>query len=150
MTPVAAGPDRTEALAALHAAAFPPAERWDADALAALLGLEGVFCLVLPGPGGAAGFVLARAVAGEAEVLTLAVHPAVRRRGHGAALLAAARAEAGRRGAAALFLEVAAGNAAALALYRHAGAEAVGLRRGYYPDGSDARVLRLGTAGPGS
>ncbi|WP_254453743.1 hypothetical protein [Siccirubricoccus sp. G192] len=52
--------------------------------------------------------------------------------------MAAARA----RGAAAMFLEVAAGNPAALALYRGLGFDRVGQRRRYYPDGSDALVLR--------
>lgn len=91
---------------------------------------------------GEAGFVLARAAADEAEILTLAVVPAWRRRGLGAALLAAAQRRAASLGAAQLFLEVAADNDAARALYAGAGFEAVGLRRGYYAGGRDALVLR--------
>jgi ribosomal-protein-alanine N-acetyltransferase len=52
--------------------------------------------------------------------------------------LAAARA----RGAAAMFLEVAAGNTPALALYAREGFAEVGRRRRYYADGADALVLR--------
>ncbi|WP_376087518.1 GNAT family N-acetyltransferase [Roseomonas sp. CCTCC AB2023176] len=89
------------------------------------------------------GFVLARAVAGEAEVLTIAVLPERRRAGLGWSLLVAAVAEAGRRGAAALFLEVSEANAAARALYARAGAVEVGRRRRYYVDGTDALVLRI-------
>jgi ribosomal-protein-alanine N-acetyltransferase len=126
------------ALAALHGAAFPPAEAWGPDAIALMLGLPGGFGLWVPG----AGFVLARAAGGEAEVLTLAVLPAARRRGTGGRLLAAALAGAAARGAAAMFLEVAAGNAAARALYGGLGFAEVGRRRRYYPDGSDALVLR--------
>ncbi len=126
------------ALAALHAAAFPPADRWGADAIALMLDLPGTFALHRPGQG----FVLARVAAGEAEILTLAVHPEARRQGHGAALLAGAMASAVARGATAMFLEVAEGNAAARALYAAAGFAEVGRRRRYYPDGGDALVLR--------
>ena len=135
---IAAGPSAAAALAALHAAVFPPGDAWDTAAFAAQLALPGVFArLDLRG-----GLVLARATGEEAEILTLAVLPAARRAGLGRALLAAAAAEAAARGARALFLEVAAGNQPARALYVAAGFVAVGLRRRYYPDGQDALVLR--------
>ncbi|MFC7475415.1 GNAT family N-acetyltransferase [Dankookia sp. GCM10030260] len=138
MTLAAAAPADAAALAALHAAAFPPAEAWGVDAIALMLGLPGAYGIWSAGQG----FVLARAAGGEAEILTLAVLPAARRQGVGAALLAAALAAAVVRGAAAMFLEVAAGNAAALGLYRGFGFVEVGRRRRYYADGSDALVLR--------
>ncbi len=128
-------------LAAIHAAAFAAAEAWGADAMRLQLALPGCFGWLRPD---AAGFVLARVAADEAELLTLAVLPAARRRGLGAALLAAAAREAARRGARALFLEVADGNAGAQALYGAAGFAPVGRRSRYYPGGADALVLRLG------
>lgn len=133
-----AGVADTPALAALHAAAFPPGEAWGSDAIALMLAMPGAFGLWRE----VEGFVLARAAAGEAEILTLAVVPAARRRRVGAALLAGAMAAAHARGAEAMFLEVAEGNAAARALYRGFGFAEVGRRRRYYPDGSDALVLR--------
>ena len=126
-------------MAVLHAAAFPAAERWGETALSAMLALPGAFGVMA----GEQGFVLARAAAGEAEVLTLAVLPERRRGGLGGSLLAAAAAGAVLRGAEALFLEVSERNDAALALYAAAGCEAVGRRRRYYADGADALVLRL-------
>lgn len=126
------------ALAALHALAFPPAEAWGPEAIALMLGMPHAFGLWRP----AQGFVLARAAGGEAEILTLAVVPTARRQGLGAALMAGALAGAAARGAAAMFLEVAAGNPAALALYGALGFTEVGRRRRYYPDRSDALVLR--------
>ena len=75
------------------------------------------------------GMLVARCAGGEAEVLTLAVVPAARRRGIGRALLA--RALAAMNGAP-LFLEVAADNAAAMALYGAAGLRPCGRRRDYY------------------
>jgi len=127
--------DTAARLAEIHAAAFPAP--WDAAAFEALLAQTGVFVLEAPD-----GFILLRAVADEAEILTLAVAPLVRRNGVGRALVEAAAATAAARGAESLFLEVSADNAAALALYAAAGFEPAGLRKGYYADGADALVLR--------
>lgn len=126
------------ALAALHAAAFAGPAAWGPDAMRLMLAMPGAFGLWLPGQG----LVLARAIAGEAEILTLAVPPPAQRRGIGTRLLRAAMAQAAAQGARAMVLEVAAGNLAALALYRGFGFAQVGLRRRYYADGADALVLR--------
>ena len=124
-------------MALLHAAAFPPPEQWSAAAFAAQFALPGVFGL-LDERGGLA---LARVVADEAEVLTIAVHPEARRLGVGHALLTAVIAEAARCGAETVFLEVAETNAAARALYAMLGFAPVGRRSGYYAS-ADALVLR--------
>jgi ribosomal-protein-alanine N-acetyltransferase len=108
-----------------------------------LLVLPGHFALLAERDGTPAGFVLGRVAAEEAEVLTLAVHPAARRGGIGAALMRGLMAESARRGGREVFLEVSAGNDAARALYARLGAAEAGRRRRYYPDGSDALVLRL-------
>ena len=132
------------ALAALHAAAFD--EPWSADDILRFAEDRGGFALIAA-DGDAdepAGFILCRMIAGEAEVLTLAVRPELRRRGLGRALLEAAIVLAGPT-ATAMFLEVAADNPGASALYAGAGFETVGRRAGYYgrPGGSvDAVVMR--------
>ena len=97
----------------------------------------------------AGGLVLARVVADEAEILTLAVDPRLRRQGGGRLLLRAAMDSARQRGAVAMFLEAAPSNAAALALYGSAGFVQVGRRPRYYPGGGDALVLR-GPLTPGA
>jgi len=135
---VPAGPAESELLAAIHHAVFPPREAWSVDAMALQLALPGSFGLLEP----QGGLLLARVAADEAEVLTLAVLPGLRRQGLGRALLQASMAEAHRRGAAALLLEVAVDNAAARRLYDGAGFTPVGRRKRYYADGSDALVLR--------
>ena len=141
MTPAPALPDpqtgtTPEALARLHAAAFVSPRPWSAAEFATLLASPHSLLTVAP-----EGFALARVLAQEAELLTLAVAPGARRRGLGRALLEGCLAQAARRGAGAMFLEVAADNAAARALYARAGFAETGLRRGYY-DGTDALVLR--------
>lgn len=130
------------ALAAIHQAAFPPGERWGADAMALQLALPGVIALIDP----RGGMVMARLAADEAEILTLAVHPDARRQGLARALLAEAARIVAASGATALFLEVALRNAAARALYAEAGFAEVGRRRRYYADGDDAMVMRRALA----
>lgn len=80
-------------------------------------------------------------VAGEAELQNLAVLPAYRRHGAAQALLDALFAEARKRGCRSVFLEVAAGNEGAQALYRKNGFAPVGRRPGFYR-GEDALLLR--------
>ena len=126
------------AMATIHAASYPPRERWGVDAMELQLGLPGAFGFIDPD----GGLILARQIADEAEVLTLAVAPGLRCQGRGGRLLSAAIAEATLRGAAAMFLEVSERNNAAKQLYRSHGFVTVGFRRHYYPDGSNADVMR--------
>jgi len=131
-----------EALAHLHARCFTTPRPWRATEFADLLTAPGTFLLTRPD-----GFLLGRALAGEAELLTLAVAPEARRQGSARALIADFVEEATRRGAEHAFLEVAADNAPARALYAATGWTEAGRRPGYYhrPDGTavDALVLRL-------
>jgi [ribosomal protein S18]-alanine N-acetyltransferase len=139
-----AGPWDAGALAAIHAASFRGAEAWGSDAISLQLAPPGVFGLLHP----AGGMVLGRVTEDQAEVLTLAVAPAARRRGIGPALLAAAMQEAAARGAVSLFLEVSGANDAARAIYARAGFADVGRRRRYYADGTDALVMRAALISP--
>ncbi len=129
-----ADPTHAAVLAAIHAASFEPGARWSAAAFATLLALPGHTGLLDP----QAGFLLGRVAADEAELLTLAVLPARRRRGTARALLRAWQPLAKHQGAQTLFLEVDATNAAALALYTTEGFHQTGRRPSYYPNGADA------------
>lgn len=139
----ALGPDDLTAAARIHAAAFD--SPWSAQVLADLLTSEGGFGLVAE-EATPCGFILCRALAGEAEILTLAVHPDQRRRGLGRDLVIAAIARALDEAIEALFLEVAVDNPAAMGLYLSCGFRQVGRRKGYYrrADGQaiDALVMR--------
>lgn len=137
-----------ELLAGMHKICF--ADAWNADAMAAVLAMPGAQGLLAVdggslapalAPPGPAGFVLWRAAAGEAEILTIAVLPPWRRGGLGGRLLDVALAAAAAAGAEAMFLEAAADNTAALALYEKRGFARVGLRKAYYGD-KDAVVMR--------
>ncbi len=136
-------------VAALHREAFAlVGERgWTRQEVAELLATPGVAGLLLRTGDHDVGFVLHRVVADEAELLTIAVHPLLHRRGAGRQLLAAAIARARDAGARVLFLEVAVDNQAARRLYEATGFQTVGGRTGYFrrSDGSavDALVMRL-------
>jgi ribosomal-protein-alanine N-acetyltransferase len=106
-------------------------EAWTASQCAGLLPMPGVW-LVLAREGDAViGFALARAVAGEAELLLLAVRRGAQGRGIGKMLLERFAEEAKGRGATRLHLEVREGNHA-LSLYERANYNLVGRRRNYY------------------
>lgn len=134
---VPAGAAEAAVLSALYESAF--AETWAPDQLAQLLAGPGVFALIgLDEAGEPAGYALGRVAADEAELLSIALLPGRRRRGDGRLLLDALIGRCAAAGAAALFLEVAIDNAAALALYRGAGFHEAGLRKGYYKVGATA------------
>ena len=127
-------------MAALHAASFTTPRPWSEAEITDLLASPLVIALTRPH-----GFLLGRVVAGEAELLTVAVDPAERRQGTGAALVAGFLTESRARHAESAFLEVAESNTPARALYARHGFAPAGKRRAYYhaPDGSaqDALVL---------
>lgn len=125
-------------LAALHAACFPPFENWSEQSFAKLLEQPEVFGWRI----GDEAFLLARVVAGEAELLTLAVSPALRRHGFARQLAHEFLQEAKRRHAEDIFLEVAEDNTAAQGLYASLGFQHVGRRPDYYPGRRAAFVLR--------
>ena len=118
-----------DALAQAHAASF--ATPWSADEILRFAEDPGGFALIAEEAGDAAGFILCRVLAGEGEVLTLAVRPEYRRRGAAMTLIEAALALAAST-AEAMLLEVAADNPGALALYARIGFRTVGRRAGYY------------------
>lgn len=124
------GPFDLDCLAALHAACFP--DPWSATAMAALLATPGSFGLLSNSCEQPAGFLLARVAADEAEILSIGVQPGCRRQGVARQLLAAASTRAAESGARRLFLEVAADNHAARALYLREGFAQVGRRPRYY------------------
>lgn len=106
-------------------------EAWTAGQCASLLPMAGVWLTLAREGEMPVGFSLCRLVAGEAELLLLAVRRSAQRRGVGAKLLAVFMNDARTRGAEKLHLEVRNGNEA-VALYKNAGFEEIGRRFNYY------------------
>jgi len=87
-------------------------------------------------------------IAGELELMNIAVHPFHRRKGLGARLMAEMLRLARAEGVVEGFLEVRRSNAGAIDLYRKFGFIQIGTRKNYYPDNKeDALLFRLGLSG---
>ena len=89
-----------------------------------------------------AGYIVARMGADELHINNVAVRESYRRRGVGHALLDKILAEGMRRGVRCAFLELRAGNSAALALYQKCGFRVTSRRNKYYSEPlEDALVM---------
>ncbi|HWJ70497.1 MAG TPA: GNAT family N-acetyltransferase [Sphingobium sp.] len=126
--------------------AFPPehGEAWSHQQLCSMMHLPGALLLIGRSGEAPVGFALLRCIAGEAELLLLAVHPAHRGLGYGKRLLDRCMTEAESSGAQTMFLEVREGNPA-LRLYSKAGFIQYNIRRDYYmgSNGQRANALSL-------
>lgn len=114
-------------------------EAWTRSQLSGILPMAGVTLMLARDPErtGALGFSLTRTVAGESELLLIAVAPDHHRCGIGRKLLDRFFDEAREQGVRKVHLEVRDGNPA-IAMYHAAGFSPVGRRRNYY-FGSDGR-----------
>ena len=87
------------------------------------------------------GYVCGWFVAGEGEILKVAVHPSYRRCGVGKFLVEKTVGIADHHGIRTLHLEVRVSNAEAIALYKLYSFHEVGRRRRYYENGEDALLM---------
>ncbi len=138
-----------EALAGLEHACF--SDPWSLRAMRDTLASHSVVGVVAVSGDGdlPVGYLLAAAAAGGAEILTLGVDPAHRRRGIAGRLLATALDALRARGVAEVWLEVRESNRPAQALYAGFGFAVAGMRRAYYRSPTeDALVFRLALTAP--
>ncbi len=135
-------PADASGLVAIERQAF--SDPWSEASFREALASPWTFGLIAESARRAAGYLIAREVAGTGEVLNLAVAPEFRRRGIGGALLEAGLAALRRRRVDEVFLEVRESNISAQALYIGYGFRPVGQRAAYYRNPKeDALVLRL-------
>ena len=142
--------DDLDAIMELETSTFA-SDAWSRGSMRAELGSRHGYYLVAVAPpahpgdaiAGYAG-LLAPAGSGQADIQTIAVATDARRHGVGRALMIMMLAEARRRAATEVFLEVRADNPNAEALYASLGFEQIAVRPKYYqPDGVDAHIMRL-------
>lgn len=139
--------DDLDSVMEVMAAAFSPdfGEGWTRSQCAGILPLAGVvLTLARDGDGKTLGFTLMRTIAGESELLLLAVSPQAQRRGVGSALLRHYIDRSRDDGAQRLHLEVRDGNPA-VAIYGTFGFSTEGRRVNYYRgrDGSTHDALTM-------
>lgn len=122
-------------LAALHHRAFTTTRAWNAAEFESLLVNPHCFLCIESSDTGQtslSAFALGRVIADEAEILTLATDPNQRRHGYARKCLYQFERIAKNRGAVTAFLEVAADNLAAVALYKSTGYQIHAKRAAYY------------------
>lgn len=121
--------------------ASPEAAAWSAGSLWGTLQSYPSYFLIGWQGEGIAGFIAARRVVDEAEILNLAVKPEYRRRGVGCALVKALLEVLARESVLQVFLEVRESNAGAIRFYQALGFREVGKRRGYYREPEEAALI---------
>jgi len=134
--------DDLDGVMSVMTTAFDPdfGEGWSRSQCAGILPLSGVMMTIARDDlGQARGFALQRSVAGESELLLLAVHRSAQRCGIGRQLLDHFIDTSQASGATRLHLEVRDGNPA-VAMYEAVGFAAEGRRFNYYR-GSDGRLF---------
>lgn len=148
VTPLTIRPARDGDLARLLElqAASPEAAQWGQEHYrSAIEGKVSLRCLVAERGCRVEGMIVFRGpLAGESEILNLAVAAEQRRRGVGAALVHAVSEQP-----ADLFLEVRRSNRGGIAFYRRCGFQEAGCRKDYYRDPpEDAIVMKRASGGP--
>ena len=134
------GPGDAPALARLEGSCFPDA--WTEAGFAAAFARPVFAAWGLDAPDGLAAYCTAHLVAGEFEVLNIAVDPARRGQGLGGLLLDHVLQQTDKMGMNRGYLEVRAGNVPARRLYLRHGFVMIGVRERYYADsGEDALVM---------
>jgi ribosomal-protein-alanine acetyltransferase len=117
------------------------AASWSEEALRETVLLPGVAAFVSGWGDVISGIVVGRQVLDEAEILNLAVRQGARRQGEGRSLVRRALQDFAVRQVSRVFLEVRESNAGAIAFYRDLGFVAVGTRRDYYRDPTEAAAV---------
>ncbi|HEX2580602.1 MAG TPA: N-acetyltransferase [Dongiaceae bacterium] len=133
-----AGPGDAAAFAAIAQVSFLDERPWVESEFAALLALPTSYGWISVADSWPVAFLLCQMIVPDAEILSLAVMPACRRRGHARALLGVCAAYAAQYKITSIGLECAADNEPAQSLYARAGCEMDGRRRGYYRKGNQA------------
>jgi len=108
------------------------ASLWSVKSIEDLFRQPGIAALMAEMNDAAIGFILARWVAGEAEILNLAVRAAQRRKGHAGRMFQSLIERLQEQGTTSIFLEVRESNATAIRFYEKLGFAQIGQRNGYY------------------
>jgi [ribosomal protein S18]-alanine N-acetyltransferase len=120
----------------------PEAAAWSSESCREL-DQRGQSAWVVEADGSACGFLVARTVADQGEILNLAVAPASRRAGHASGLLQRAITEFRRQGITDVFLEVRESNSAGISFYQSHDFARTGERPGYYQNPAEVAVLMV-------
>ncbi len=122
-------------VANLHALCFPH-KPWGATDFA---DLKKSGCEIVASENG---FIVWRAIADEAELITIGVAPNARRGGIATAMITIMENSVKKNGVKKIFLEVSDKNTSAIKLYEQCGFTQIGTRQKYYSDGTNAILMQ--------
>ena len=140
------GAAHADVLTAIHAQSFVKA--WPAAELSGIIAMPGTQAMLAckaSGDKSPCGFIIFRQAAQEAEIITIAIAPAARRRQIGTSLLDAAMTRLRAHGCTEFHLEVDESSDSAMAFYQALGFVVSGHRKNYYkqPDGTRADAILM-------
>jgi len=119
----------------------PEAASWSRASLQSVLDQNTSYFLIATKGVEVLGFVAGRVLAGEAEILNLAIAPTHRREGLAKALVQLLLQLFSGQGVATVFLEVRESNCAAIGFYERMGFTRAGTRPGYYSNPPEAALV---------
>ena len=122
-------------------AAAPGAAEWSVETYENFIESGECLSFAHESEGRIIGFIVARRLGEEAEVLNLAVRPETRKKGIGGTLLQAAVEELRHGGVTRIYLEVRESNTQARSFYQNHGFAETGVRPKYYREPDEAAIL---------
>ena len=135
-------PPDLEAVSAIENASF--SSPWSAGSIIDAIGRHGYITRVAAAGDQIDGYIIAIQLAGEGQLLDIAVHPEQRRRWIGGGLMEELLRIMMEQGCRVLYLEVRASNIAAIRLYEKFGFTKISTRKGYYKNPvEDALIMKL-------
>ena len=118
-------------ISVLHGACFE--EIWNEKTISEMLNMPGILGFLIGTEDKIPqGFIMIRVAADEAEIISIGVIPAARKKGLASLLLLKSLKSAAISNVAKIFFEVAEDNKAAIAFYETFGSQIIGKRSGYY------------------
>jgi [ribosomal protein S18]-alanine N-acetyltransferase len=128
-------------LCEIDRACYEPVIAYSRRTMRAYLNQPGADCVVAESRGHIVGFCITVRRLGEGYIVTIDVLEEFRKKRVGTALLAEAERRLAAKGVRAIALDTATDNFSAISFWQNHGYRKIGVRKGYYPNGSDAFAM---------
>lgn len=133
--------DDFDALCEIDRACYEPLIAYSRRTMRVYLTQPGADCVVAESGAQIVGFCITARRSDQAYIVTIDVLGQFRKRGVGGALLVESEKHLAKNGVRAVSLDTATDNLPAISFWQKHGYRKIGLRKGYYPNGSDAFAM---------